>query len=132
MIYHLSLDVAIRLVCCCRRRTSGGGRAGPGRGSLIRFDGFRVSPLTRDDGWKKKKKMPKQGTRKTFCPNKKKEIFLLFLMNRFDCLNVIQFRPIKKGNQEIKADDSLGFSQPFIPSGIRWDTVYEVYRPIIK
>lgn len=102
-----SLDVAIRLVCCCRRRTSGGGRAGPGRGSLIRFDGFRVSPLTRDDVGRQKKRRTERCQNKEqgkhFVQIRKRYVFLgFFLMNCFDCLSVIQFRPIKKkapGNQ---------------------------------
>jgi hypothetical protein len=65
--------------------------------------------------------MPKQGTRKTFCPNKKKDISA-FPNESFRLSNVIQFRPIKKGTRKSK-QTTLWACQPFIPSGIRWDTV---------
>jgi hypothetical protein len=66
-------------------------------------------------------KMPKQGTRKTFCPNKKKDISA-FPNESFRLSNVIQFRPIRKGTRKSK-QTTLWACQPFIPSGIRWDTV---------
>lgn len=102
-----SLDVAIRLVCCCRHRTSGGGRAGPGRGSLIRFDGFSGFSANPWRRWKTKKGRRKDAKTRNkeniLSKSEKRYVFLgFFLMNRFDCLSVIQFRPIKKkapGNQ---------------------------------